>query len=160
MAAWQFVLVLVPKTWLSVSGNRVDALFSEEGWDTNEAWRAHQPQIDFEALFSSLLPAAESWSAEIKIWGDLEHTDVQVSYANGLVESIQIRIDVRENPVPLRTKVFEIANTLDCVLVVLQEKAVIEPNIFALSAAILRSRAARYVQDPKGYLRVITYDGI
>ena len=156
MAAWQFALVLVPKAWFEKSGNRVDALLYDDGYETYQAWRDYQPKIDLDRLCGSLLPAAPSWSEEIKKWGSEKQTDVQVGYEDGLVESIRIRINVRENSMALLSKIVEVAKALDCLFFLPEEKAVIEPNIFELNTAILRSRAARFLKDPEGYLKGLT----
>ncbi|MES2325533.1 MAG: hypothetical protein V4633_25060 [Pseudomonadota bacterium] len=152
MAAWQFALQLVPTAWVAQEGNGVDALCDEDGFDTYHAWLEHQPRSGFATLFESLLPEAPSWSAAVRVWGDEKRTDVYLSYENGFVESIRIRIDVRENTPAVRDKVVAIAKALNCVFFFPGERAIVAPNERTLGEAIGRSRAAQFVNDPHCYL--------
>jgi hypothetical protein len=153
MALWQFQVEFVPRAWHEAAGGNLDPLFSAEGRNTLPAWRDHQPVLPVDALFSDVLPPAPGRYAGELYWGDEKHTDAHVWYGHGLVESIGVRLDARACGARLLEQVAEIAQALDCLLLIPEGRAVIAPNVFALRAALRRSKAARYVQGPPKFPR-------
>lgn len=148
MRRWQFHIEFIPRAWHKRAGGDLSPLFDEEGYDTLPAWRDHQPASSLNDLFSPIFPAAPVSSGDCLFWGNHQHTDAHVCREREMVASVGMHLDVRGCGARLLNIVAELASGLGCVLLVTDERRVIEPNVFALSKALRTSRAARYVQDP------------
>lgn len=152
MALWQFQVDFLPRAWHAAVAGDLSPLFSSDDRDTAQAWHDHQPSAPLEELFSSLLPRVPSRYAGELYWGDEKRTDAHIWYGNGLVEAIGVRVDARNYSAHMLVRIAEIAQSLDCLLLIPEARTVIEPNVFALSAALRASRAARYAKGPPRYL--------
>ncbi len=159
MALWQFQVDFIPRAWHAAAAGNLSPLFGKDGRDTLPAWRGHQPSLPMETLFSEVLPRAPARYGGELYWGDEKHTDAHVWYAQGLVEAIGVRLDARACGARLLEQVAEIAQALDCVLLIPETQTVIEPNVFALRSALRASRAARHVLGPRKYLEESPDDG-
>lgn len=117
MAIWQFKVGLVPRTWAEAEGSLPAMLYDADGYsDMSVAWRHNQLDVDIDDLMSRVLPAAASWSDQIKIWGDETTNDIQVLYQGTAVELVQIRIDTRNSTPDLCSKIVRLARDMDCYL--------------------------------------------
>lgn len=93
MAIWQFTIGLVPRSWAEDEGSLPAMPYNADGYtDMSAAWRHEQLDVDIDDSMSRVLPAAASWSDEIRIWGDEAPSDIQVCYEGTAVESVQVRI--------------------------------------------------------------------
>ena len=158
MAIYQFIVVLLPKPWLSNDKNNVSALFNEDGYDVSDAWKTYQPTEELYSLLSEVLPRGKSWHTDLKVWGNQEYSDIQVWDEDGSVESISIRLDLREDTNSLLAKVVNLAIELNCVLFIPGSKGVLEPNVFELNEIMNNSNAAKYVNNPDDYLKGIKHE--
>ncbi len=159
MALWQFQVDFIPRAWHEAAAGDLSPLFGKEGRDTLPAWRDHQPAGPVDTLFSDVLPRVPARYGGELYWGDEKHTDAHVWFAHGLVEAVGVRVDARRYSTRLLGQIAHIAEQLDCVLLIPETQTVIEPNVFALNAALRASRAARYVQGPRRYLEEEPDDG-
>jgi len=154
MAAWQYVLYLIPAEWCRVPGNGPELLVDGSGGvDLEAAWREHQPNARFVSLISKVLPASTSWHADLKIWGDDERTDIQVWYEGVQVESVMARIDTRTDTTGISANVVELALALDCWFYFPADRLILPPDVSILGKAIAGSAAAQFSADPRDFLR-------
>lgn len=154
MAIWQFTVGLVPRVWAEAEGHLPAMLYDAEGYsDTSIAWRHEQLDVDMslDHLISLVLPAAESWSQEVRIWGDERTSDIRIFFEGTTVESIQARIDTRNSTSDLCSKIVHLAQILDCYLFLPEDSSIISADGAALSNAIRKSSAARYSADPQAF---------
>lgn len=155
MAIWQFTVGLIPRAWAEAKGHIPAMLYDAEGYfDMSMAWQHKQldVDIDLDELMSQVLPAAESWSDEIRFWGDVKASDIQVCYEGVAVASVQIRIDTRSSTSDLCAKIVQLARAMDCHLFLPAERSIISADEGALGKAICKSSAARYSADPHAFL--------
>lgn len=148
MANWQFQIEFIPRAWHVRAHGDLSPLYAEEGCDTLPAWREHQPEAPLDALFSGIFATEPVHLEDCLHWGDGKHTDAHVCHERGMVASVGMHLDARACSARVLNRIAEIAAGLDCVVLVTEAAAVVEPNVFALSHALSISRAARYVQDP------------
>lgn len=72
MAIWRFTVGLIPRAWSKLAPNGPEMLYDGEGYyDTSMAWRQNQPSANIIALISQVLPPTESWTDEVRIWGEV-----------------------------------------------------------------------------------------
>lgn len=153
MAIWQFVVGLIPREWAELDGNGPDMLYDEDGYnDMSAAWIQNQPDPNRIAAISQVLPPTESWSDEMRIWGDQEKSDIQVSYQSNAVEWVMARIDAREETLLMCSKIVELARALDCYFFLPAARSIIMPNVTALSIAVRESAAGRFSAAPREFI--------
>jgi hypothetical protein len=105
MAIWQFSMHLVPREGLLTVSPDLAAAFRDDGEGDGDGkvgegglpvWTTTQPAADLVARLSRVLSEVKCWDAASRQWGPIDGTTVQVSYADGRVDEIWARIDVRE----------------------------------------------------------------
>ena len=153
MAAWQIPIEFVPAKWAEEHNFEVELLYGEDGFDTTCAWVDNQPTKDLDAILSSILPKADSWSEKLSLWGNEKTHDISVWHEDGDILSIGFRIDLRENITNIMSTLCKAAITLNCVLFIPGQKAMLNPNVFELKQYILKSNAAKFVKDPESFLK-------
>lgn len=158
MAIWQFIVGLVPRTWIEQDGNTPNMLYGDDSChDMSTAWKNNQPAVNLAELISTILPPAKSWCDSLQIWGDLSGNDIQVAYKGDSVESLRARIDAREDTSDICAKIVELARTLDCYLFFPSTHAVTVANAAVLSATLQNSQAARYSAAPNEFMKRLSH---
>lgn len=146
MAAWQFVIDLIPNSWVAEDGD-FHSLLEDDGIDTRLAWSKVAINLGDITSAISFLEQTTSWDSNLKLWGDIEKTDIQIWTENKIVESMQIRLDLREDVSEVSEEIFTMSNKLGCSLLD-REKLTLISDKNELIAAINASRAAQFVQSP------------
>ena len=124
MAVYQFVIELIPKKWVKSNKNFcIKLLFNNfDLYDPSIAWEDYSLRVDLESLLYRILPGGKTWHEDLLIWGDAKHNDIQVWFENKKIDSIKIRLDLRENIDNLKKKIIELAKHLDCYFFLPSEK--------------------------------------
>ena len=106
---------------------------------------------------SRLLPEKNSWHDEMRIWGQEETDDVQVWIKGNVIESVQMRLDVRHLALSLLSGLCLIARNFDWLLAVPEGLGltVLRPNPEAIFRSVLKSPAQSFVEDPQAFLAAI-----
>ena len=156
MAIWQIPIALVPMKWAEENDFATDFLYEEDGFDTTCAWIENQPTKDLEPIFSALLPRAESWAEDLLIWGSDKKHDINVWNEEGVITSIVLRLDLRENITDIMVGFCEASSQLSCALFIPGQHLMFKPNIFQLKQCIVKSNAVKFVKDPQEFLNDLT----
>ena len=155
MAAWQFKVNLIPKTWIS-SGGVVDDLYEEDGrYNTEEAWVNYTAGIDVKQLISGYFVSSKAWHQDLYCFGDEESTDVQVWYDDGLLDDIQFRFDLRMPVVSDVCKMIEISQVLHCNIFIPDQRLVIEPVLMSILRCAKESKAFLFVNDVEAWVNEV-----
>jgi hypothetical protein len=150
MASFHFYLELIPTRWLR--DNDIEFLFNKEDkLDTFEAWELNQPKIEFEPIISKMLPRGPSWCSDIKIWGDVKESEIQVIREGSKVESISIRLDMRRDVHPLLVEVLDFATELKCHLLIPEYKKCVSASISKIKPIIRESASFEFCAHPSEY---------
>ncbi len=88
MATWQFSVVLIPASWAEENSYSSSALYDDEGYDTECAWKGRQPESGFKAVLGDILPPSKSWHEELLTWGNEKEHDIQVWFENETIDGI------------------------------------------------------------------------
>lgn len=153
MAIWQVTVGLIPRAWVEQDGNHLEMLFDAEGYiDMVTAWKTNQPSADLVALISQLLPPTESWDDEMRIWGDQTKSDIHVDFDGDNVESVMARIDTRDDPLHMCSRIVELALALDCYLFLPAAGSIVMADLTALSTTVQNSVAARFSAAPREFI--------
>ena len=152
MATYQFVIELIPETWIATEKGNVGLLFDENGfYDLSIPWGNYRLIVNLESLLSPILPEGDSWNKNLQLWGNEEYSDIQVRSEGDGIEGIKIRLDLRGNTNNLKLDIIKLAKHLKCMLFLPTERKIIKPDISALNDAISNSSAAKFVNDPEKY---------
>jgi hypothetical protein len=154
VAIWQVPVELVPIAWTEEHGSSTEALYDEDGFhDTSSAWKRNQPIQNLEDVFGKILPKSTSSDDEVSLWGSDKKHDISAWYEGGSVVSIGFRIDIRESINELLSQLVGAAQKLNCQFFITGQQKIIEPNIFELKTCILKSIAAKFVNNPIEFLK-------
>ena len=153
MAAWQFKLVPIPKSWLD-SGGELDALYEVDGLETRQCWLSYRNPMLVGGL-GKLLPRSESWHPQLLTWGSTQSDDIQLFVEDDAVVSLFIRFDLRRNNKSLFAALVECMKDYGLVALVPDLRRVVEPDMSALQNLARTSDAARFVADPQAFLASI-----
>lgn len=159
MATWQFTIALIPTAWSNQPGNTVESLYSDDGYDTAKCWAEHQPKSGWRTAISRFLPEGKSWSNNLLLWGDDKTTDVQAWNSDNVLESINVRIDLRGEVRPVLEKLVKLSEELECILFWPEGRTLIQPHILELKRAIMQSRPYSFVKDPEAFLKRLDAQG-
>jgi hypothetical protein len=158
MALWQLKIELLPGSWLDACPDLAELL--DGSFDGAAAWSGGSPDLA-EALTAALdeaLPRATSWHAELTAWGKDESDDAQLWRAENRIESLGIRVDLRNLSTEWLDCVGRIARKFDLRLLDLETRQFVAPDVRALAVVAGNSRAARFVRDPHGVLSAMKRD--
>jgi hypothetical protein len=166
MAAWQASFHIVPR-------ERVAELFP--GWfdppfgpdyvetlpieDATELdwWAFRQPPPDFRVALDHLAARSEGASSDVEWWGSEEGDRVDVFSANGRIESIYVRFDMRTPNGHFVEEIATLAARMSCDFVG-HPGMLYEGSAAGLAVALRNSPALRFVEDPIGFLRTVRGD--
>lgn len=147
MAVWQFELDPIPAHAAMIDG--VPAIhLGADVRDTIPLDLAPDERKQLIEALDSFLPAQQSWSPGLMIWGNTRGTDVQLFLDEDGADGLKIRIDAK-------TFTFDLVESL-CLIalgfgwVFLTERgAVIQPTRDAVLRALLQSPARQFIEDPE-----------
>jgi len=153
MAIYQFNIELIPKKWVHKNPDvDVNKLFDSGIYDTILTWKNYSLLIDLSSEISKILLPSKSWHKDLAVWGDDEYSDIQVWSNNNKIESILIRLDLREDIEFLKRNIIELANVLSCYFFLPAERKIIKPDIEELNQAISHSKAMSFINNPTSFL--------
>ncbi|MFG0253173.1 MAG: hypothetical protein ACF8NJ_09900 [Phycisphaerales bacterium JB038] len=146
MATWQLDVYVVPRE--AVEGqlpNSVDAFLNGDWW----ANRDLAPEA-LDALTEGL-PRLPSWSRSVRAWGVEDGNRLDHVVDGGHLEEFRVRLDARSPDDDFIRRIIDFAVSSDC-RIVTEDLRVLPPLESELKAALLDSRAARFVRDSQQYL--------
>jgi hypothetical protein len=154
VAVWQVPIQLIPERWVEYNGHNTESLYDEDGFcDPSETWKQNQPTKKLDDVFGKILPLSSSSDDEALFWGSDKKHDISAWYEDNLLVSLGLRIDMREPIDKLLVQIITAAQELNCQLFIQGQRIIIKPSIFDLKKSILKSNAAKFVDDPEGFLR-------
>jgi len=147
MAIWQFQTKLVPCTTAADNG-LLHGQYLSVGQREEIAWWSGNEIAAVELqLLREVLPAGETWTQELEVFGDLEKTCVTILSESGAVVEVNARFDLRALSVETGKAILDFARGLECLLVT-DDNLVLKPDSSSLAEAIKTSPAYRFVKDP------------
>src|SRR3712207_611956 len=96
MATWQFDLHLIPQKKIQDLYGIIPSQIDNNVDEIKESWIGYWPHKNYDNFLNSYLEEVETWSTDIRIWGEEIGNRVDIVLESSQVESIFVRIDVRE----------------------------------------------------------------
>ncbi len=145
--------------WVEENGFDTAALYDADGYNSTIcAWETNQPTKDLNEVFGKILTKSDTSDDEVIYWGSEKKHDISAWYEGEVVVSIRFRIDLRESINELIISLVGAANKLNCMLFLTGQQILINPNVFELKKYILKSNAAKFVQNPVDFLKDVDDD--
>ncbi len=155
MAIWQFRVILIPEATLTKVFGIVPPAIPIEVAEEYDWWSDVQPPTGFERQIDSILPQTESWSKEMRMWGNKHSDTTYVCYIDEnktTVEEVSFSVDARAISPELVDAICAFTKQLGCVLMT-SEYDVVMPEQAALLSTIEHSTARKFVDDPVSTLK-------
>jgi hypothetical protein len=152
MAIWQFDLELMPNRIVPNAHDYIESVTADEGVETANWWRSNQPQVDYQKIIASAFAPLYSWSTESPRWGAEELVLVEACLADGHLEGIGVRMDVRNINRESIARVARLAAELECHLYVVETQEIVAPDVDSLVQHLAKSRAAECARDPRAFI--------
>ncbi len=162
MAIWQWRLTFIPEAALRQKYEVLPLKIPMELAEDCRWWADRQPPRGFERRIDMILPPAESWSKEMRMWGKEESDDAYVIYVDEsktVIEEISFRIDARKPFDDLVKQICSLVGSLGCVLMTSGYDILAADESMVL-AAINNSTAKKFVHDPVSTLLNLDYGQI
>jgi hypothetical protein len=154
MAIWQYRLILLPERILLGKYEVLPASISMELAEDFNWWSEIQPQAGLEHQIDRILPAMESWSESMRMWGQKHGDDAYVCYVDEkkeVVEEISFRIDARSLSLEFVRRFCALAEDLGCVLMT-SDYEILAPEEEMVLNAVKHSAATKFLNDPASTL--------
>ena len=150
MAIWQYRLILIPEAVLLEKYDALPLSIPMELAEDFAWWSDVQPEAGFERKIDLILQPMESWSENMRMWGQKHEDDAYVCYVNEskkIVEEISFRVDARTISLEVVRRICRFATDMECVLLT-SEYEILAPDEAMVLANLNRSTAKRFVEDP------------
>jgi hypothetical protein len=156
MATWQFNLRVIPRTDLERHIGTTPVRVGFEDLDNlNAAFPVSLEWIS--GRIGDLLPPTQSWSPDLVQFGAEEGTRADVWVDHDRIDSILVRIDARELNSAFLIRLADLGREGDFIFVS-ETGEVLPPNARRFFNALAKSNAARFVDDPEGFLATLPMD--
>jgi hypothetical protein len=157
MAIWQYVTYLIPEEAVQLDGSVAGLKVVEEVIELPEAPFSCSLK-DVEAALAGYLAPAESWSPNLRLWGDNQKDDIDVYFEGERVCEIRARLDLRDITRDRVVRLAALARRLKCCFLEGRTLEVVPATEEKLLASIAQSASAKFVRDPRGYLEGLGRD--
>lgn len=143
MAAWQVDFHVVPRGAVGVI---TPTVLAETHW-----WESSSFPADYATRLAAVLQHVGSSSAGAEMWGREDSNRVDLSFDQGRVSRVTVRVDVRRLDSKFGAVVIDLARKANAVLI-RGDGLVVEPRIAAFAGALRGSNAWRFASDAAAFL--------
>lgn len=150
MALFQVSFLLLPERLFPLTEEQLKAYLS----DSRPAYASFQLPKDYRKEIGEILPPAKSWSNDprMELWGDDKSDDFTIIKNGDVVESIELRVDIRKLDDQLLAEFLDLASTWRCVLVEQRHGTICRMSVARLRALLTGHVHNRAMKDPDVWL--------
>jgi len=150
LAIWQFDVRVIPRKVIAGLKEDLPLAISEDDYLEGHTWRAHDHLADLPITLSELLPPRDTWSDDLKSWGEEDGDRVDLYHSGGEPDEWYVRFDMRSPNHVFIAKIVELIARYDGVIVT-SAKYVVPPSYIKLLSHMQRSDSFRCVEDPEKF---------
>jgi hypothetical protein len=151
MAIWQIRFALIPNS--EELGYHLNNNMLRK-YEVNLSWNGYSITNDSIMDLSKVLTPNESWSDDIKLFGSLEHTCVELFYEEDMLDEISIRLDLRNLTLDLLEAIINFIKSNNG-LILTHNGSLINPSLNEIIGEIRMSDAYSFLQNPETFLSEI-----
>ena len=144
MALWQFQINIIPY------GHKYSKIVS----DDLVSWKNIHIPKNIDSLILNVLPLGNSWSENIKIYGNNDSTCIELLYENGHIEEISCRLDLRCLSKAMLTGILNFTKSINGAFLI--EDRIVDPEINSVLPYIKNSNAAKFCLNPSEFFEYIS----
>lgn len=145
MAIWQVDFTVIPKEKELVCLASPDKVIPWEGYCIKD---------ESLNIISKILTPKESWCKEIRQFGNLDETCIELYYHEKMLEEIRLRIDLRSVSRNLLEEITAFLHINNAVLLTDEDK-IIQPVLEAIVKEIKNSKANKFLRNPEEFLQYL-----
>lgn len=142
MAIWQFECMIIPNNRKKMDYVDIDKYISWNGLKI--------PKDSFEFL-SKQLPMEEGWTKDIRQYGNIDSTCIEIYMTENDVDEIRIRFDLRNISMSLLENIVTFINNINGAIYL--NGNTIEVNMQSIIELIKDSDATIFCNDPLDFLK-------
>jgi hypothetical protein len=148
MAIWQFHFYIIPGEKgmqyhsVNIKAEKVEAIMSWQGFSINDTSILE---------LSKVLKPSKSWTVDIKLFGDIEQSCVELFYDGAILIEASIRIDLRDFSLELLEAVVDFIRANEA-MILTNDGFIVSPNIKDLMKEIINSQAYAFMKNPERFL--------
>ena len=105
----------------------------------------------------TFLKKCDSWTNDIKQYGDLQETCIELLEENGKIVEVSVRLDLRTLTKDLLIHILDYINRLDANIY--YQKEILIPSMDNIKKIIMGSDAYKYCDNPLNYFDVRNIEG-
>jgi hypothetical protein len=149
MAIWQWNMHIVPEKEVNKHFPTKPEYLDLE-WFESIRWWLDVNEMELRTFFNDLLPSYNDPRAKnSSIWGDVASDTIQISFEDGRIEDIWIRIDLRDLNLDLLDCLVSYSKAKNFLIYATESKRFLKPVLSEVVEEIRRSRKMSFVRDPK-----------
>jgi hypothetical protein len=155
MAIWQISFALIP---IDVAGHAdilSEEIFAAHADDITKPPSSFSLPSDYSTQIARLLPPNKGWSSDMELWGDDKFDDFTIWSEEGNVESIGVRIDVRNIRNDFLEGLLKLADDWSCVWVERRYRKVCRMGLQEFRGYIRGHPYSRSLEDPIAWIPVL-----
>lgn len=152
MATWQFVFSIVPENEVVFerdSNNQAEKELSD--FDDSMSWDGYYLSEASIEKISGILRQTKSWSDNIKQFGCLDETCIELFYENNKLLEISIRLDLRSLTPGILSSVIDFVKD-NKALILTQQGVLLRPVVEDVIKEIKKSDAYSFIKNPQEFL--------
>jgi len=143
MALWQYDIYLIPRQRIGELYSRVPEHIGIEVYEQVDWWRGYRPQEDYQALVDHCLSRNKPWLPNCLEWGTEDTNRISIGLHCDDIDWIWVRIDVRSQYGRLVPCVVDLAQRLNCLMLLKEGMILMQPNEPELLMRLKSSRASK-----------------
>lgn len=150
MALFQVSFLLLPESLFPLNEGELKAYLS----DSRPAYRSFCLPQAYAQDVEKILPAQQPWGSDpgMELWGDDKSDDFTVFTDDGIVESIELRLDVRKLDDQLLAEFLGMASAWRCVLVERRHATVCRMSVAQFRAFLAGHAHSRAINSPETWM--------
>lgn len=151
MAIWQFTFAIIPceKEMKYHSSDKkiinVDDIMPWQGYYLKDS--------SIKELSKELKPS-KSWSDDIKLFGDIEKTCIELFYEDAILNEISVRLDLRNLTSEILETVISFIDSNNAVILI-GNGLIVKPVVKEIIEEIRKSEAYSFLNNPETFLSQI-----
>lgn len=153
MATWQYDLYVIPRARAVELFETVPEHMDRELVDRIDWWQGHHLPDNYKSIINTLLPARESWNENSEAWGEEDGDSLEVIGENEDTAEVFVRINTAEISNAFIEGLINLAQYCRCLLLLMENMKLIEPDLELLLVEIKRSKAMQYVKSPSMFFQ-------
>lgn len=154
MATWQFAFTIIPEKVLMDKNSNFQSNVKPSDFDVSMSWYGYCLSKSSLEKVSEMLEQTKSWSDDIRQFGHIDETCIELFYERNTLLDVSIRLDLRSLTSDIMKMLIVFIKENDA-LIITQKGVLIRPVLEDIIAEIKKSDAYSFIRNPQEFLSSI-----